>query len=91
MVSEELRSNYEELRGEVVSGSAGTARGHGWAPLISRGMAAWMRACLEMRTARTRRESRENNGNDVLFSSTRNDLAAALAGMALGIMKETTA
>ena len=86
----ELQASYEELRGEIVAGAAGAGHGYGWAPLISRGMAAWMHAWLELRTACIRGESKELNGNSTLSSITRNELAVALASMALGVMKEAT-
>ncbi|MHC4406217.1 MAG: hypothetical protein ACYTG0_41815 [Planctomycetota bacterium] len=85
-----LRHRYEELRRVALGKSAGVGQSRGWVLLVRRGMAAWMRAWLEVTPtpAKTvRQETQPSEGTAAAFAP---ELAVILATMALCNLEETT-
>ena len=82
-----LRTGYEELRRAVLAGGEG-ARSLGEGLLASRGMAAWMRAWVDMVPPREDRPREACEREGELPAAGHGEMVSVLAQMALGARLE---
>ena len=85
--AEVLRAAYEDLRRGVLCPGDG-ARSLGEALLVSRGMAAWMRAWAEIPPPKEQMPREASDRDGVLPVAGRGEIATILAHMALGARQE---
>jgi len=86
----ELMHRYEALRRAALGEPAGYGQGRGWALLVRRGVAAWMRAWLEVTPTQTKVVRPTTQPNGGLSGALVPELAVILATMALCHLEETT-
>lgn len=82
-----LRTGYEDLRREALARGVGSSN-LGAGLLVSRGMAAWMRAWVEILPSRERTPREAARSDEVLPAAGREEIVTVLAHMALGARQE---
>jgi len=83
IAKEEVVSQYEVLRRQALTATAGRGSGYGWALLASRGMIAWLRALASYAPVRPEKERSSECPSVLESSGLGEEITNVLANMAL--------
>jgi hypothetical protein len=83
-IAEELRTRYEELRKNIVTGATSTPPARGLAVFLRHGMTRWMKISSELVPARSARRPEATSSQPIVPAAIEPEVVNVLAEMALG-------